>query len=302
VALDFDLNSVSSSEFGVGIDSDDPSEQFRAVPVNEEVQYALQDMASDTLNAMEQSGESPTDYQPSEKYSGQEYVLSSLTEPYTAMLRSLHRANNLPVDASILDNPGAIYCYFARFKDSRNKRLTAIRRATQFKGLLKSNNRLLRLISDTLQIVEDQTFKLDRDFDLLIDQRAIHIWRPSGFEYLADLQETIREAVPENIASIQSDIAFVNFETIQEYASSHTRAARHLASIRSLRETENISQALLTKACRLHGVESKIVNGKIVISAGSEMAFLDILDRRIYQATLVKNAPERYRAGSRKRL
>jgi hypothetical protein len=217
-------------------------------------------------------------------------------------LWNLHRANNLLPDTTALEEPGDVFYYFARFSDSRSRRLTAVRRATQFKGLLKSRNRLIRLVDDTLQVVEDNTFKLDHDFDLLIDSLSVHILRPSGFEFIAELQEAIREAVPDNIASIQEDMPFVDFSGIQEYASRHTRAARHLASIRSQRETQNISQALLKKACRTYGVEARVKNGQITIQAGSEMTFLDILDRRMYELELVDGLPERYRAGSRRKV
>jgi hypothetical protein len=214
----------------------------------------------------------------------------------------MHRANNPQLDTGALEEPSDIFCYFARFSDSRARRLTAVRRATQFKGLLKSRNRLLRYVDDTLQIVEDKTFKLDRDFDLLIDSTHIHILRPSGFEFIAKLQEAIREAVPANIAAIQGDIPFVDFTGIGDYASRHTRAARHLASIRSQQETQNLSQSLLKKACKAFKVDFQVRDGKITVLEGSEMNFLDILDRRMYELELVEGAPEKYRAGSRRKL
>src|SRR2546426_481228 len=82
------------------------------------------------------------------------------------------------------DDPATVFCYFARLTDSKGRRLTALRRATQFKGVLKS--RLLRLVTDSLKLVEDHIFKLDRDFDLLIDSANVHILRPSGFEFAGE--------------------------------------------------------------------------------------------------------------------
>ena len=46
---------------------------------------------------------------------------------------------------------------------------------TQFKGVLKS--RLIQLRTDALKVVEDMVFKLDADFDLLINQDNTHVWR-----------------------------------------------------------------------------------------------------------------------------
>ena len=137
---------------------------------------------------------------------------------------------------------------------------------------------------------------------MLIDSANVLILRPSGFEFAGRLQEAIREAVTANIQAIQEDIPFIDFSNIEHYASGHTRAARHLASIRSQLETRNISQALLKKACKTHGVDLHLKNGKIRISPGSEMSFLDVLDRRRYELELVEGSPERYKASSRQRV
>ena len=43
--------------------------------------------------------------------------------------------------------------------------------ATALKGVLKS--RLLQLTTDALNIVQEKIFKLDRDFDLLVDDTGV---------------------------------------------------------------------------------------------------------------------------------
>jgi hypothetical protein len=298
--LNFNLEGIRSTAFGVGRDEED-GESFSLIPVDADVQEALSEMASETWSVMGENGD-PEEYQPAEKHASQEYLITEIDSDWATRLRDLHQANNLQLGTGALEEPGDVFCYFARFSDARGRRLTAVRRANQFKGLLKSRNRLLRIVDDTLQIVEDKTFKLDRDFDLLIDSTHIHILRPSGFEFIAELQEAIRDAVPGNVASIQRDMPFVEFAGIQEYAASHTRAARLLASIRSQRETQNVSQRLLRNACRTHGVDVQVRNGTITIAAGHEMTFLDILDRRMYELELVEGSREQYKAGSRRRV
>ena len=107
---------------------------------------------------------------------------------------------------------------------------------------------------------------------------------------------------PENIKAIRKDPGFVEFDGVMEYASKHPRAARHLASIRSQEETKNIDKALLTKLCRQTGVEIAESKGKVAIGAGHEMGFLEVLDRRRYEVSLVKENPEQYRAASRRKI
>ena len=296
--LNFNFDSIRSIEFGIGSDDGDGG-VYSLIPVDQKVQEALREMGADTWSAMQENGE-PDEYEPSEKYASQEYVYIATDDDLAARLSNLHRASNLHLNAAALKEPRPIFCYFAKFSDAKGRRLTAVRRASQFKGILK--NRLIQLVTDSLRLVEDDTFKLDSDFDLLIDSANIHILRPSGFEFIAELQQAIREAVPANVASIQRDMPFVDFASIEEYAGSHTRAARYLASIRSQRETQNISQTLLKKVCKAHGVDLQTRNGRITIRAGSEMDFLDILDRRMYELELVEGSPERYRAGSRRKV
>jgi len=298
MTLNFNFDSIKSIEFGVGHEVED-EELFSLVSVDKNVKTALREMAENTWDVM-QSGDDPEEYQPSEKHTSQEYVFVAIDSELALRIKSLHQATNLSLNAIAMENPETLLCYFSRMVDSKGKRLTAIKRASQFKGIVRK--RLVQFVTDTLKLVEDRTFKLDNDFDMLVDSEHIHILRPSGFEFIGELQEVIRKAVPSNVEAIQKEMPFVDFSNIESYAGNHTRAARHLASIRSQRETQNISQSLLKKACKTHGIDLHVKDGKIMIAAGHEMDFLDVLDRRRYELELVEGSPERYRAGSRRKV
>ena len=45
-----------------------------------------------------------------------------------------------------------------------------------------------------------------------------------------------------------------------------------------------------------------MVNGQIHIGKGSEMGLLEVLDRRRYELTLVRDSNERFRATGRKKI
>lgn len=297
--LQFDLGSVQLIEFGVGRDDDD-ERTYVYVPVDAGVQAALREMTADTWAGMQGESDDPLRYEPSEKHAGVEYVYLPLDDALSAPVKALHEAVNLNPNANALSDPASVFCYFARLTDSKGRHLTALRRATQFKGVLK--NRLIRLANDALKIIEDKVFKLDNDFDLLIDDANIHILRPSGFEFVGQLQSAVLEAVPQNIKLIQKDIGFVDFDGIAAYAAKHPRAARYLASIRGQKESKNIDKRNLKKLCKATGVEIKEVNRKVVVDDHHVMGFLEVLDRRRYEIELVKDAPERYRAASRQPL
>ena len=299
--LDFDLGKVNVTEFGVGLDQGG-DQAFVAMPVDADIQAALREMAQATLGAMQKDADGPAQYEPSEKHGATEYLYLPLGNDLATSIRSLHEAAQLDIDAKALADPADVFCYFARFTDGKKRRLTALRRATQFKGVLKSKGRLIRMLDDTLQMIEDTVFKLDNDFDLLVDSAHLHILRPSGFEFAGKLQQAILDAVPDNIKAIKKDIAFVEFDGIETYAAKHPRAARYLASIRAQAEAQNINKSALKRLCRSTGVEITEEKGKIVVSADHEMGFLEVLDRRRYHLELVKGEAERYRAGSRRRI
>jgi len=299
--LEFDLSNVTVTEFGVGRDDGD-GQTFVAVSVDADVQGALREMVQATWEAMQEAGNEPAKYEPSEKHAGTEYLYLPLDDELATSVRDLHEAGALDINAAALSDPSDVFCYFGRLTDKKQRRLTALRRATQFKGVLKSKNRLVRMLDDTLKIIEDTVFKLDNDFDLLIDAKNVHILRPSAFEFAGKLQQAILDAVPENITAIRKDLAFVDFDGIEAYAGKHPRAARYVASIRGQEETKNIDKSLLKKLCKQTGVEIAEAKGKVVITDGHEMGFLEVLDRRRYEVSLVKEKPERYRAASRRKI
>ena len=297
--LDFEFSNIEITEFGVGRDNKD-DESFWFVPVDNRVQGTLRDMAAATWRAMNDIADAPARYEPSEKHATTEYLYLPLAEEMARRMRELHQANNLSVGADALSDPGPVFCYFARLTDSKRRRLTALRRATQFKGSLKS--RFVRLFSDALELVEDKVFKLDNDFDLLVDSKYVFILRPSSFEYAGNLKEAILSAVPQNISSIEKCLPFVDFIGVQEYAGKHPRAARLLASIQTQKQAGTIDKDALKQLCAATGVEINASNGRIAVPTDQVMGFLEVLDRRRYELELVRGSHECYKAASRQRI
>jgi hypothetical protein len=301
VNLNFDFSKIKAIEFGVGDDSTDPC-SYSLIVVDNQVQDALREMVIRTREEMNGLADQPAHYEPSEKQESSEYLLLPLSDPMSQPLRNLHSANNLPIGTQTSTDPADIFCYFARLIDEKGRRVTGVRKATQFKGVLKSRNHLIRWISDSLTMIEDDVFRLDFDFDLLIDSKHIHILHPKSFEYLGQLQSAILAAVPSNVTSLQKNLPYVNFLTIQSFATQHPRAARYLASIRAQDETKDIDQALLKRLCKNTGVAFNEIKGVITVEEDQVMGFLEVLDRRRYEIELVKNSHERYRAPSRQKV
>lgn len=296
--MNFDLDDVRTKGFGVGRSVGDDT-FFYTVAVDNHVQDALLRMASKTWEQMWDFGEAKA-YSPAEKHGSKEYLVVRADDPFELALRQLHDTPHLTFDTSLLRDPQGATSYFARFTDGKGRQLTAIRRASYFKGVLKK--KLLKWYNDdTLKIVDDDVFKLDDDFDVLVDSECSHILRPRAFEALCRLEEAVRRAVPDNVREIASKLPFVDLDSIKSYAMSHSRAARCIASIRSQNLTQMDRQALLN-LCSNTGVGVSSEDGLIAVRAGSEIAFLEVLDRRRYQVELVPDQPERFRASSRSQI
>ncbi len=297
--LDFDLSRVRHIEFGVGLD-EGKGQSFRSMTADDDTQTALREMAEATWDVMQELSSEPRTYEPSEKYASLEYLSLPLSSSLAKYMRELHQAANLPSDMTALSDPVQVFSYFARMTDEQGRSLTALRRATQFKGVVRS--RLIRVVTDALKLVEEPMFKLDHDFDLLIDSSTVHILRPSGFEFAGKLQEAVLAAVPQNVQAIRNDLGFLDFTNIQDYASKHPRAARYLASIRTEKQAENIDEHLLRRLCDNMRVGISEANGKLMVQEGHILSFLEVLDRRRYGVELRQDSPEYFRAIGRRKL
>lgn len=301
--IEFSIDKVTTTEFGVGLDLDDDKggTAFYLIPADNEVQFSLREVAKETRKALEELGDSAL-YEAGEKHSGVEHLHLPIDDDLAGPLREIYGAKNLPIDTQALAKHDQIFCYFARFRDQNGRTLLAVRRSVQFKGILKTRLLIMRAANDTITLVKDDVFKLDSDFDLLVDKDHVHVLRPKAFEFLCHLQHAILKAVPDNVKQIAKELKFVDFGGIQEYAESHTRAARYLSSIRSQKEMMGVDKSALKKQCAKNGVDVTEVKGKITVPKQHILGFLEVLDRRRYEVELVKGTVERFVAHSRSKV
>ncbi len=334
IDLRFNFDEIRHVEFGIGKDA--ASDQiFRTVPIGNRAQTELRRIASNTWSEMltSVSGQptqtkfepivdidqvssfipisddqtmrlrldgGPTTYEIAEKYGGTEYVYLPVSDDKVAVLRDLHNAH-LDMTIDIFDDVATIFSYFARMWDEDGNRLTAIKRATSFKGLAQKGN-LLSMSANVLDIVDDNIFKLDSSFDILVDDEHVHIWRANSFEAIGKLRQDILASVDDNVEIIKEHLDFVDFGPIGQFASQHINGARYLASIRSQLTPDPINKISLIKLCNDTGVRVSEHDGLIVVEQNHVVGFLEVLDRRRYGIELVDGKLEQFRASSRQRL
>lgn len=299
IDLEFSLKDISNVEFGAAIKENGETKLVN-IAIKEAVQNALKEIINNTWSFAKETSNDPRKYEPSNKYESKEYVYLETSNSLAKTILKIHSACNTPMKTDAIKSPKTIIFYFTKMTDSKGNKITAMRRASQFKGII--SKRLLSIMDDSLDLISDNVFKLDEEFDIIVDKSNIHIIHPRGFEAIGDLKKEIMSASKNNIESIKSSLNFIDFTSIESYSINHQRAARLAASICSSEKYKDIDQNLLLTFCEKTDIPILKKDGLIHVQPGNELKFLELLDRRLYSITLVSNKNENYIAGSRREL
>ncbi len=156
----------------------------------------------------------------------------------------------------------------------------------------------MSLVSDELRMVEDDLFRLDHDFDVLVDDEQVFILHVAGFELIGKLQDTIKEAAAENFQALVNELPFIDVSAADPQSFNVTMA-RKLAAVKE--QLSGITLDSLRNACDENDVPYSQVNDRLEFSEGCIGDLLDILDRRLYTDALVPGVLDKYKAGSRRK-
>lgn len=293
----FEPEAPITIEFGVGRESESTRDFFH-VATNDAVDSVLIEMLHETFRQINQSEVPPQRYDPADTPAAHAYLQLPLDDDLAEPLRDLFRTTNFEYDNAFPDDLADVFCYFAKFAEGNVTRYLCLRRATQFKTVRK---KLLRFGSDALEVMSSRVYQLNNEFDLIVDDTAVHIIRPEGFRVLAQIELASEEAVTANIKAIRDACPYVEWGSIEEYATGKPRVARLLASIRSAGHAENISKTRLVAACA--HVNVPLVDGdQITVPESSIKDFLEVLNRRRFASDLVLSEREFYWASNRQRV
>lgn len=297
--MSFEYHNSANIEFGVfhgALVEGDAS----IIPVDDDVKILLQDMVTETRAALgfERAAVALPLFEASEKYSAEDRLAIPLQDGIATKLKAFYDQTNIPTDAKALAAPQVISVYFCIIHDSEGNKLVALKRAAQFKAVLKRH--LVRFIDDGLHAVHDTVFKLDSDFDILIADDTVYIKSAIAFESMAAIDSEVMAAAVQNTRELQRMVRDIDFLGLALYVSTHKRAARMIAALRSRGDLRETSITNLRRECRKAEIEVNVVDGKLRPTAGNEMGFLQMLDRRRYTLSLIAGRWEHYEAGSRK--
>ena len=298
--MDFDFANILQTEFGVGTRTPN-NPAFYHVPVHQVVEANVRQMVATTWEGMLEIADDPAPYEPSNLPAGRHHLSLGIHDPLSELFSDLNDVDNFPAGGDVLQEPRNVFCYFVRLTDAQGRRLLAMRRSSSFKGLLNLRGRLLRWADDALQVTEDNQFRLDYDFDLLVDANEVRVLYPAGLESIAQLQGAIKDAVPVNVATLSQSIPYVEFGPIQDFAANNIRAARMLSSIRN-QGADGITLDSLQRTCADNRVVVHADNGRLRVHDDQILGFLETLDRRRFRSSLAPQQDEVFVAYGRKRI
>ena len=299
--MNFSFDTIDTVEFGVCTRREGNIE-FLDVPVHIGVATSLRAMVGTTWEKLNAVADTPDRYDPANESRGLQHVFVPLDDEMAALFQDVNQADRFdPGGGVLVGQPSRVFCYFARFTDDNDHRLTGMKLSKEFKGILRHRNRLARIVDDTLQMTQDDIFKLDTEFDLLVDTEEVRVLRPYAFETIGRLQEAIRAAVPQNVETLRRSLGFVDFGPIEGFAEANVSAARLLAAI-SNKDTQGITIESLLANCRNDGIAVEVVDEQITVEDDEVLGFLKVLNRSRYSVELIPGQREVYDASGTRRV
>ena len=309
--INFNFNdaAVGNTKFYIAIDNGNDEDYFN-IEIDNSVNEVLISILGNTLNEFKPKDKDNNDsyrrFEVSEKYGAEELLYASLkSEEFKKLKRLYDNATNIiTVSSNILEKESNnIIYYFAKFTDNYDRKIIGVRRASQFKGFLSGQNRLIRWLDDSLKTIDFNIFRLDRVFDFILTLDNMYILNPASLEFIADLSSVVSEKARERARSLSNILNFLSFDSMADFASHNKRAARLLAAISIRNDINEIKKDKLIEAANINKIELENINGdKIKPKIGNEIALLELLDNRRYIVSLTDDVPCTFRANSRKQI
>lgn len=296
---DFDTDNIQTVNFGVALRSNG-NRYF--VPTDAPIKRALQGVLGATADWFGQIETGWQLHDISEDYGEPRAVYAPRGTDYLVDLSDLFNAGDLDDLANAYDHVPNIDHYFGIFHDNQGRKAVGIKKATQLKGTLGARNRLMRIADDSLQMIEDDVLKLDREFDAIVTDRNVFMLKVRSVEYLANIVDHVAGAAAGKVEYIHATVPFLDLTRIRADIAKHPKMARMAASIAARPDLAQIQQGRVEELAAHHGLAFKNVDGRLQCRRQDEAKLLEILDARRYQLDLTAAGPVPYRATGRQEV
>lgn len=295
------IDDFKSITFGVCFRVNEQPVHYR-IPIDNSVREALVSMRNTFSEIYDRIDADVETFYPTEKYGTTEKLRAELNIDYLHSMNNLFHHQNPPVNnVNLAEYILMVEYYYAEFIHNNGSKTIGVKRPNQFKALLKK--KVFSFIDDTLKAVQEDVFKLDNDFDVIIHDTYVEILHPAGFIFISDLEDQILQGVTQSTTHLNQVIPFINFDHIGAYIVSNNarRAAKLLASIKGRSDLSLTDKIKLTEKCAHIGIPLTEENGRLTTTEEKIVDFLEVLDRRSYEYDITTNdTVEIYVAASRK--
>ncbi|WP_081377162.1 Kiwa anti-phage protein KwaB-like domain-containing protein [Rhizobium etli] len=297
---EFDVQNIQAVNLGVSLKG---NAQRYFIPSDAGTKSALRSILSDTVNAFEGVATAWEVYDISEDYGSKRRIYSPRDNEYMTALSEIFDVGALPDLTNLNDHVSEIEFYFGEFTDNQGRKAVGIRKATQLKATLTARNRLVRLVNDTVILIEEDTLKLDPQYDVIVTDANIFILNPRNVELVAQITEHVAATATAKVQHIQDTVLFLDMTRIQATIARHPQMARHAASIAANPNLANFQQARIEEMAVRHGIVFKtLADGRLQCRVQDHARLLEILDARRYHLDLAGNGGDPYRATGRQKV
>ncbi|WP_108398372.1 Kiwa anti-phage protein KwaB-like domain-containing protein [Devosia submarina] len=296
----FNFLDITSVNFGVALRS---NRHMYFIPTNPGIKTALKQMLRETRNIFLSLSDDWELHDISEDYGARRRIYAPRGGEFMTELSAIYEAGALEDLTNIQDHAHDVDFYFAVFRDNQNRKAVGIRKATKLKGTLNARNRLMRLVDDTLVLIEDDVLHLDTEFDVIIADADVFILNTRPTEQVAKIVERVAETAAEKVQAIHSAIPFLDLSRVAEKIGKHPRMARHAASVASNPNLANFQRSAIEALAAKHGIKFKeLDDGRLQCRVADEARLLELLDARRYHLDLHGDGGDPYRATARQRV
>ncbi len=297
---EFDLVNIKTVNFGVSLR---PNADMYFVATDVETKKALESIFAETVAAFDSINGAWELYDISEDYGERRRIYVSRAEPLVADLSGVYNAGALTDLANISDHLENIDYYFSEFIDNNGRRIIGLKKATTLKRTLKSRHRLIRLVDDTLELIQEDVLRLDSEFDLLIAQDNIFILNVRPAEATAKIVEKVASAADTKVQVIHDSIPFLDLTRIKEKIGKHPRMARNAHSVAKRIDLALFNRDRILALSDKQGIKfTELPNGRLQCRVTDEAKLLELLDARRYQVDLIGDGGDPYRATGRQKV
>jgi hypothetical protein len=297
---DFDFDNVDERATNLYVrQGTGKNSEFSTVHIDTRVREILLDALLETMESMRFFGTEATLYDPSNDLGYRDFLYFPLDDELATGARVLTEIGDPPPIQNPLEVLPKINMYMAKFRDLQDRELLAVASVSNF-GKYVQNHRFTWVFGNELTVVDRAQFRLESDFDFLIDSSNIFIHRHKTFERICGFSDALVDAMTANLTHVAEQLQFVHFEGISLGLGKSVTAAREVAAIRANRFYENLDAQRLQSGCAKLNIRYEVRDGVMHIDEEDHQKFLFLLSRKFLEIDLRTDGVELYQVAGRR--